>query len=251
MFQNNLLMAAAANASGGAAVVPPVKFDGSNDYMQYSGDPMPNGTTGTFSCWFKFNASSTAPGPEAITYFYLSAGTFFDIRRSANGSISIIYYDAGSSQKGNFKTSTSFAGVSSSWHHLCASWNTATTTQHLFVDGVSDITQITNATGTIDYTRGTHNLGSGTSGADKINADLAQFYITNEYIDLSNATNLAKFISTDGTPVDMGTDGATPTGTAARLFFNSAVDSWHTNDGTGGGFTEYGALTAGSEPVEL
>ena len=241
-------MAAAANASGGAVVVPSVKFDGINDYLSYTGDPMPNGTTGTFSCWFKFNGTSAAE----IEYFYQSTDTFFDIRRNQDGAINIIYYQANNTWTGQFKTSTSFTGVSSSWHHIVASWNTATTTQLMFVDGVSDLTSVRNITGTIDYTRGTHTLGASINlPGGRITADMAQFYLTNEFVDLTNSTNLAKFISTDGTPVDMGSDGATPTGTAAKLFFNSALDSWHTNDGTGGGMTEYGALTAGSEPVEL
>ena len=231
-----------AHLAAPTVVLPSVNFDGSNDYLSYSGDPMPDGTSGTFSCWFKFNGTSAAE----IEYFYQSAGTYFDIRRNSDGAINIIYYTASNTYTGQFKTSTSFTAVSDGWHHIVASWNTATTTQLMFVDGVADLTSVKNISGTIDYTRGSHNLGADASGGGKITADMAQFYLTNEFVDLTNSTNLAKFITTTGYPVDMGATGATPTGTAAKLFFNSAVDSWHTNDGTGGGFTENGALTAGS-----
>ena len=246
MFQNNLLMAAAANASGGAVVIPSVKFDGSNDYMRMTSDPMADGALGTVSFWIKFNG-----GNGASQSLWCSQGTYFLIQRPATNILEITGYTSSASQILYIK-STGTILSDGGWHHVVASWNQTSQTQHFYLDGVQDKASggINNA-GVIDYTRGTHTLGAFQDASQKINADIAQFYLTTEFIDLSNATNLAKFITTDGTPVDMGSDGATPTGTAAKLFFNSALDSWHTNDGTGGGMTEYGALTAGSEPVEL
>ena len=64
-----------------------------------------------------------------------------------------------------------------------------------------------------------------------------------EYLDISVENNRRKFIDADGFPVDLGSDGSTPTGIAAIMFFSGATVSWHTNDGSGGGFTENGALT--------
>src|SRR3546814_7073174 len=44
-------------------------------------------------------------------------------------------------------------------------------------------------------------------------------------------------------------DGSTPTGSAPLVFLSGATASWHTNKGTGGGFTENGALTdAATDP---
>lgn len=37
--------------------------------------------------------------------------------------------------------------------------------------------------------------------------------------------------------------GGNPTGTDPLVFFSGATASWHTNQGSGGGFTENGALT--------
>ena len=153
-----------AHLAAPTVVLPSVNFDGSNDYLSYSGDPMPDGTSGTFSCWFKFNGTSAAE----IEYFYQSAGTYFDIRRNSDGAINIIYYTASNTYTGQFKTSTSFTAVSDGWHHIVASWNTATTTQLMFVDGVADLTSVKNVSGTIDYTRGSHNLGASASGGGKI-----------------------------------------------------------------------------------
>ena len=245
-------MAAAANASGGV-VIPPVKFDGSNDYLSYSGTPMPDGPAGTFSCWFRFDAVRSSLGYQQ--YFYQSGGTFFDVRRNEYNKLSLIGYTSASGFLFSvYSASATWGAVSTAWHHIVISWNlVASPVCHMYIDGVSDVNIISISAGNINYagSGSTQKLGAGINGADKFPGQMAQFYLTNEYINITQASNLAKFISTDGTPVDMAANGSTPTGTAAKLFFNSALDSWHTNDGTGGGMTETGALTAGSEPVEL
>jgi hypothetical protein len=229
-----------------AVVLPTVTFDGTNDYLSYSGTPIPDGPAGTFSCWFKFD--STVSG--TATYFYQSGGTYFDIRRADTNKINITAYTSGSSALLHVNSTTTWGEVSSGWHHIVISWNLVDTpVVHMYIDGVVDQITGTLIAGNINYagSGSVQKLGSQWEGGSGwLEGQLAQFYLTNEYVDITSATNLAKFITTDGYPVDMGSDGSTPTGTAAKLFFNSAVDSWHTNDGTGGGMTEVGALTAGS-----
>ena len=228
-----------------AVVLPTVTFDGTNDYLSYSGTPMPDGPAGTFSCWFRFDAARSG-----TDYFYQSGGTYFDIRRNEYNKLSIIGYTSASGYLFSvYSSSATWGVVSSGWHHIVISWNlVASPVCHMYIDGVSDVSIQSINAGNINYagSGNTQKLGAGINGSDLFPGQMAQFYLTNEYVDITSATNLAKFITTDGNPVSMGTDGATPTGTAAKLFFNSAVDSWHTNDGTGGGMTEVGALTAGS-----
>ena len=55
--------------------------------------------------------------------------------------------------------------------------------------------------------------------------------------------NRRKFIDVDGKPVDLGSDGSTPTGTVPLMFFSGPTDDWHINKGSVGGFTETGAFT--------
>ena len=234
-----------AHLAAPTVVLPPVTFDGSNDYLSYSGTPMPDGPAGTFSCWFRFDAARSG-----TDYFYQSGGTYFDIRRNEYNKLSIIGYTSASGYLFSvYSSSATWGVVSSGWHHIVISWNlVASPVCHMYIDGVSDVSIQSINAGNINYagSGNTQKLGAGINGSDLFPGQMAQFYLTNEYVDITSATNLAKFITTDGNPVSMGTDGATPTGTAAKLFFNSAVDSWHTNDGTGGGMTEVGALTAGS-----
>ena len=220
----------------------PVTFDGTNDYMRMTSDPMVDSALGTVSFWIKFNG-----GNGASQTLWCSEGTHFMIQRPSTNILEITGYTSGDSQILKIK-STGLLLTTGSWQHVVASWNQTTQTQHFYLDGVEDKNASggVNSAGVIDYTRGTHTFGAFQDATQKTNADIAQFYLTTEYIDLSDSDELAKFITTDGYPVSMGSDGSTPTGTAARLYFDSAVDSWHTNDGAGGGMTETGALTAGS-----
>lgn len=88
---------------------------------------------------------------------------------------------------------------------------------------------------------------------------LADMWIApGQALDLSDPAVVAKFIK-DGKPVDLGSDGSTPTGTAPAIFLH--IDSggnpmdFRTNKGTGGNFslfgeaTTTGALVSGSADV--
>jgi hypothetical protein len=58
--------------------------------------------------------------------------------------------------------------------------------------------------------------------------------------------NRRLFITADGKPTN---PALWPSG--GQVQFYGAVDDWHTNKGTGGGFTLTGALTAGTGPVAI
>ena len=77
------------------------------------------------------------------------------------------------------------------------------------------------------------------------------FWFTQTYIDISDESNRRKFISTGGKPINLSANGSEPTGSQPLVFMSGATASWHTNKGTGGGYTEYGALTnAASSPSD-
>ena len=135
--------------------------------------------------------------------------------------------------------------VDGSWHHVMMSFNG--TSQHVYVDGVSSKTSTTNVDATIDWTMDNWYMGASQTPSNYLNADVADLIFDNTYLDLSQSSNRALFINTDGDPVDPGSDGSTAIVAGSPLIvFNKALASWHTNAGTGEGFTEVGALTAGS-----
>lgn len=48
-----------------------------------------------------------------------------------------------------------------------------------------------------------------------------------------------------------GDDGSLLTGSKPDVFLSGDVDTWHTNIGSAGGFTENGALTLADNPIPL
>lgn len=89
------------------------------------------------------------------------------------------------------------------------------------------------------------------TGGSWFDGDLADFWFAPGVSlltgsDITEATR-RKFISAESKPVDLGADGATPTGTAPAIFFRrdpaAAASTFANNLGTGGPFTITGTLT--------
>ena len=79
------------------------------------------------------------------------------------------------------------------------------------------------------------------SGPFLFKGDVGHLYnAIGQWLDLSNVTNLNKFIDVAGEAVDLGADGSTPTGTAPLMYFKGAAASFATNLGTGGAFSVAG-----------
>ncbi len=92
-------------------------------------------------------------------------------------------------------------------------------------------------------------IGSDENANNKFHGDIAELYWTNEYIDLSSASNRLKFLTASGEPANLGADGSTPTGTQPLIYLANATATFQNNLGSGGNFTENGALTAGPNVI--
>lgn len=233
-FGTNTLKVAAAN------------FDGSNDYMLRGADLTgnANGKLGIISCWARTKQASA-------TFFWYIGDTTSDSGKVIlnNGEFKVEMRDGvgGTILLSIKSTGTDYNdGLA---HHFMASWDLGATTAHLYVDGIEDKTETTNTDGTIDYTRADHVICAEQSGpfGAKFNGDLGQLYInTAEYLDLSSAVNRLKFYN--GGPVDLGIDGALPTGTAPIVFLTADIatpDNFANNQGGGGNLSVTGALANG------
>jgi hypothetical protein len=87
----------------------------------------------------------------------------------------------------------------------------------------------------------------GTNGsADYAPASLGFFWATDEYIDFSQEATRLKFFDALGYPVDLGSDGSTPTGNLPLIYMNN---DFHlgTNSGGGGNFSPDNAPPAGPD----
>lgn len=221
-----------------------VTFDGTNDWLSKSAEftGLADSKSGIFSCWFNVGGgagtyrylSSWVSGANNI---YLTTGNVLRFQM-ANSAPAVVM---------DMSTAGTF-GVSATWHHVLASWDVATGAQHLYIDDVSDKTGTSYSNTTIDYTRGSHATGAWkVTGEGKWNGDLAECYFApGQFLDFSSAANRRLFIDAAGKPVDLGSDGSAPTGTAPIQFHTGPTATWHTNAGSGGGMTENGALTDAS-----
>jgi len=227
--------------------VPGVVFDGTNDYLTRGADLTSNadGKLGIVSFWIFPNSFASA------STIYTKANNVFEIIINTSGTIFVNGRNTSNSAILQLASDTS-ALVTGQWQQVLISWDMAGAS-HMYVckaDGTENEVnnQNTFTDDTIDYTSTDHGIGATAAGGSKLNSDIAQFYFNNqEFIDLSSSTNRDKFrnlLATRTLPVDFGSTGLTPTGTAPRIFLNNSLATWHTNLGTGGGFTENGALTA-------
>ena len=243
--------------SGSSFLAEAVYFDGTNDYLNRSSlTGVVDSKTGTFSCWVR---PGNMAGNLRLLWFGASSNYFsvlqvnarssylFTLRNSAGGAI--WQQDIGSS--GTFQDDN--------WYHIMVSYNLATFTTHMYVDGVSNKGQLHNniLNQFVDLTHTSYYIGSQDDGTLKYNGEVSEMYWTDEYIDLSVQSNREKFIDSTGTgaaPVDLGSDGSSPTGTQPLLYMKGNASVWNagTNAGSGGDFTMTGAVTDSSnEPVEL
>ena len=231
---------------GGSSCAAPyiangVNFDSTNDYLSTGSFSSTDSKLWTGSFWFRFT-SSAAPGSiqdivdtEPVDNFRIDRTTGNNIRIIANNSSSTTIL-------GLF-TATTYNDTN--WHHVMFSVDLSDTNKrHVYVDGVSDMTVNTYTDDVIDFTPTTTSVGGRTTGSNKFDGDIADLWLSmGTYIDLSVEANREKFLNSNSSPVYLGADGSTPTGSQPDVFLSGATENWHTNLGSGGGFTENGALT--------
>jgi len=135
----------------------------------------------------------------------------------------------------------------------------STSNRHVYINGESATTTWTTYTvgGTINFTGlnvfavGSNYAGGGTF----FNGRLGALWFNTSYIDLSVASNLAKFVSgtgIDAKPVDLGATGELPTGTAPLIYLPMYANRAGKNYGTGGDFTvNSGPYTGARGPNEF
>lgn len=242
--------------SGANYIAEAVVFDGTNDYLSKTSalTGAADGKTFTISAWVYLNGtgkyqsiywmSTTTVGSSWRMFLRVTNFQQFECQaRNAAGS-SIFLMQSHSTE----------AISGSTWAHIVISVDLGNSKAHLYVDDVATInpSQITNDN--IDWTVPYSNISAYSDGAGKLDADMAEVYFTDEYLDISVESNRRKFITADGTPTDLGSDGSTPTGTQPLVYFKGAASVWNagTNAGSGGNFTMTGAVADSSnEPVEL
>lgn len=137
------------------------------------------------------------------------------------------------------------------WHHFFFSYNLTTQAANLLIDG----TATTNSTGTQQSPPSSVNFNGVAAGWPTNSSSIHLENTTIDYCDLwmalgqyVTAANITQFRTTAGRPVDLGSNGATPTGTSPTFFFSGDATTFGTNKGTGDAVTVTGTIHTTDAP---
>lgn len=221
-----------------------VDYDGTNDYLLRGAD-----------------LTGNADSKKGIISFFMrvdgGASTTRQIVHSTDGGVSVFlgtdnkirfrHENSGGTAILDIITTATFS-PSASIVHVLGSWDLGTANaRHLHIEDVSDLTETTFTDDTIDYTKADHAIANNVSGTDGWDGVLAEVYINfGEYLDFSVESNRRKFIDASGNPVDLGTDGSTPTGNQPIVYLPRDFGRVDENAGSGGDFTINGSPSLAS-----
>lgn len=195
---------------------------------------------GIVSFWIKPDSNSFVGGTK---YVQNNLGGRLDIRfEPATGVSTIIGKNSSGSTIFQVTASTGGEFSAGNWYHVLASWDLASgiASTHYYINGVNR--KKTGGTATddfIDHANG-NSIVVGDHYAGGYSGCISEFYYNlSESIDFSSQANREKF-ALSGVPVDLGSDGSTPTGTSPEVYLKSAYSSFEVNSGSGGDFTVTG-----------
>lgn len=223
-----------------------VVFDGVNDYLQSTSalSTAADSQEFIFSAWLRFN--STAGDGVSQRVLHSTVGTFQVNRSSANNISLGVTSSTGGTVWGNAISTGTYTSTSG-WIHVLATMDAANSSAQLLVNGLSDlIAASTVLNRTADFTLGHWSVGANVDASEKAYADMFDVYL-NISTDLGGAAAaLSKFRDGSGKPVDLGSSGELPTGTAPIMFLHvdngSSANDFATNFGSGSSFTVVGTL---------
>lgn len=231
--------------------IPVVNFDGTNDYLTILDGTLgqSDGKTLLISFWIDPDANGTN---NRILH---TRNNRLGISHNIDDRIQVIFRNSAGAVLANVDATTRIKADDGLVHVLIAVDLGATTPTIQFrIDGAPLEGNIVRGTPNpilddeIDFTDIEVTIGAikTSSVFNHFSGDMAQFYLAEQYLDISDDTNLAKFIDPNGDPVDLGDNGENPlNGTQPRIFLNDPTASWQDNLGQGGNFTENGILTDG------
>lgn len=220
---------------GGAFVAPSVTFDGSGSMRFTSSAVTMSGTGKAITICFWVNFDSLSADQMIIMGRNGTSGAPWKIYLVGGFSgLSIRLFNSSSTEVVNF--GSNFVFTASAWHHVMIAVNTATSTAQLYMDGANQLgdVNIMTANELLALDRSDIYVASDDDISLRLSGCLAQLWVDDSFIDLSNSTNRAKFIS-GGHPVDLGSTGATPTGSSPDLFMKFVTGSLGVNSGADGG----------------
>jgi len=220
-------------------------FDGTNDYATRGADltGIADGKVGLFSFWVRLDGGDSgqmcffANGANNVAcgiYVGKTSLNLFQVRGA----------DSSNTNKLSLLSASAYT-AGASWLHVLCSFDLAAGSRHLYINGGSDLAAApTVVNADLDLTRGNFSVGGETDAGGKTSSCLSELWFNTEYLDISVQANREKFRSAAGKPVNLGANGATPTGNQPLIYmpYGNPAD----NKGTGGNFTVTGTLDVSS-----
>jgi len=140
-------------------------------------------------------------------------------------------------------TNTPGITIADTWVHALYAYNRSTGARMRYINDTDKSSDTSGPTGfDLKLTAATLQLpptGDTTTG-------FSMLYISTDFLDITVEANRRKFIDALGKPVDLGTDGSTPTGTQPEIF--APDGNIGTNLGSGGNATVTGTPTVIAGP---
>lgn len=263
------IAAAAASATGeGALSIYATTGDISCDAADFDTNDMlyratltgqTNSDSFILSFWFYLDALEATDADGAIFMDANSDGTaegnaiLCDVR-AADAALSIVAAATGT----DLTLRKNGIIATGAWHHVLASVDIGAGIRQVAYDGtlISSWDTNTAATGSFKWgsvgsvanhywTVGGTKFSFGELG--KMDGAMAEFYFApGQSLDLTEATNIEKFRTSDGKPVDLGADGSIPTGTTPLIYLHlddgEAANNFGINRAGTGNFTVSGSL---------
>jgi hypothetical protein len=217
-------------------------FDGSTNYLSATNLNLGLPTNGTsFSFAFRFRPSNTKfvdpwiLSIHANQKFRIFVGVYGHTLNEPK--VETIATNFEGSIISRLRTLSLVPSTGAFYNVLCAA-DLTTSTAHLYLDDVDDLDTVVAPVDSIFWQGASdHTFAALGAGDSKFKGCMSDFWFSSQYIDFSVEANRRKFFDGNGKTVYKGVDGSAPTGTAPEVFFSGDLATWHTNDGTGGGFT--------------
>ena len=230
---------------GEGVSVPMTKFDGAADRLERGSDLTGNsdGKKGILSAWVDIKG-----GNSSRMRIVHNTSTTFKFERKTDNKWTIAIQDSSSTNRLVIETTSTYTDATG-LTHILASWDVGASESHLYVNGSSNKSEITNSDANLDYTRSNYVVGATTGGGSEFNGAVGQLYVNfAQYLDFSVQANREKFVYGTGAnakPVDLGPNGEKPTGSSPIIYLNNQAGTFQTNLGTGGNFSVTGQLVDG------
>ena len=216
-----------------------------------------NSKTGIFSVWVDptdllgadilLRGTTVSPAANNILIQRAPGGAGFE-------TVFVLLYNSAGTQIATIESVTEL-GLVGGYVHLLVSWDLSVPTAHFYFDDVEDYDSGASSLtdDTVEYEAADF-WTLNTTAASYKDFNIAELYFApGQYLDFSVVSNRRKFISANGKPVHLGSDGSLPTGTAPVVYFHlddsESAANFATNAGSGGNFSVNGtAATASSSP---